>query len=49
MAIPSSDKKYSYADYLIWSEGKRIELIDGQVYSSFNGCWVQTARNIYKR
>ncbi|MCG5103388.1 Uma2 family endonuclease [Oceanobacillus alkalisoli] len=33
MAIPSSDKKYSYADYLTWSEGERIELIAGQVYN----------------
>lgn len=33
MAIPSEKKKYSYADYLTWNEGERIELIDGEIFN----------------
>ncbi|QCJ43861.1 Uma2 family endonuclease [Bacillus sp. S3] len=32
MAIPNEKRKYSYADYLTWSEGKRHELIDGEIF-----------------
>jgi Uma2 family endonuclease len=32
MSIPESKKRYSYADYLQWPEGQRIELIDGIPY-----------------
>lgn len=33
MAIPNKKKKYSYADYLTWTEGERLELIDGEIYN----------------
>ena len=33
MTIPSEKEKYSYADYLIWDEGERIELIDGEFFN----------------
>jgi len=29
---PNSNERYSYADYLTWDDGKRRELIDGQVF-----------------
>ena len=32
MSIAKSDKKYSYADYLNWSEEERWEIIDGIPY-----------------
>lgn len=31
--IPSEKGKYSFADYLMWDEGERIELIEGQVFN----------------
>lgn len=31
MAIPSENKKHSYADYLTWDEGERVEIIDGNI------------------
>ncbi|WP_066196222.1 MULTISPECIES: Uma2 family endonuclease [Gracilibacillus] len=31
MAIPNEKRKYSYADYLTWEEGERLELIDGKI------------------
>jgi Uma2 family endonuclease len=33
MAIPNEKEKYSYADYLTWDEGERIELIDGEIFN----------------
>lgn len=33
MAIPSKKEKYSYADYQTWDEGKRLELIDGEIFN----------------
>ncbi|QKY68826.1 Uma2 family endonuclease [Lentibacillus sp. CBA3610] len=33
MAIPNRKKKYSYADYLTWEEGKRLELIAGDIFN----------------
>ena len=33
MTIPSEKEKYSYADHLIWDEGERIELIDGELFN----------------
>lgn len=33
MAIPNDSEKYTYADYLNWEEGKRLELIDGEVFN----------------
>jgi hypothetical protein len=33
MAIPSENQKYSYADYLTWDEGERLELIDGEIFN----------------
>jgi len=33
MAIPSEEeRKYVYADYLIWDEGERVELIEGEIF-----------------
>lgn len=32
MAIPQEERKYSYADYLRWDEGERIEIINGDIY-----------------
>jgi Uma2 family endonuclease len=33
MAIPNEKEKYSYADYLTWDEGERLELIDGEIFN----------------
>lgn len=33
MTIPNEKKKYSYADYLTWDEGERLELIDGEIFN----------------
>ena len=33
MAIPNEERKYSYADYLMWDEGERVELIDGEIFN----------------
>lgn len=33
MAIPNEEGKYSYADYLTWEEGERLELIDGKIFN----------------
>ncbi|MEB6549793.1 Uma2 family endonuclease [Heyndrickxia sporothermodurans] len=33
MAIPNEKEKYSYADYLTWNEGERLELIDGKIFN----------------
>ncbi|MFZ5951389.1 MAG: Uma2 family endonuclease [Candidatus Rifleibacteriota bacterium] len=30
---PGKKKKYSYADYLTWQDGRRYELIDGEVFA----------------
>src|SRR5699024_1839294 len=32
MSLPNEERKYTYADYLSWTEDKRIELIDGNLY-----------------
>jgi Uma2 family endonuclease len=32
MAIPQEERKYSYADYLVWDAGERIEIINGDIY-----------------
>src|SRR5690625_812121 len=31
MAIPIENGKYSYAEYLTWDEGERVEIIDGNI------------------
>lgn len=33
MPVPSSQLRYSYADYLTWPEGERWELIDGDPHA----------------
>jgi len=33
MAIPNEERKYSYADYLTWDEGEKVELIDGEIFN----------------
>ncbi|GGP11669.1 hypothetical protein GCM10011346_24590 [Oceanobacillus neutriphilus] len=33
MPIPNKKEKYSYADYLTWDEGERLELIDGDIFN----------------
>jgi|SRR5699024_5878595 len=33
MTIPNEERKYSYADYLTWDEGERVELIDGEIFN----------------
>jgi|SRR5690625_302833 len=33
MTIPNEERKYSYADYLTWNEGERVELIDGELFN----------------
>ncbi|WP_042353499.1 Uma2 family endonuclease [Bacillus rubiinfantis] len=33
MGIPEEKRKYSYADYLKWNEGERLELIDGEIFN----------------
>lgn len=33
MAIPNKKEKYSYADYLNWNEGDRLEIIDGEIHN----------------
>lgn len=33
MTIPNEKEKYSYADYLTWDEGERLELIDGEIFN----------------
>lgn len=33
MAIPNEERKYSYADYMTWDEGERVELIDGEIFN----------------
>ena len=33
MAIPSENKKNSYADYLTWDEDTKVELIDGEIFN----------------
>lgn len=32
MAIPNKKQKYSYADYLTWDDGERLELINGEIF-----------------
>lgn len=33
VALPHEKRKYSYADYLTWDEGERVELIDGEIFN----------------
>ncbi|MBP2242231.1 Uma2 family endonuclease [Cytobacillus eiseniae] len=33
MSIPNEKGRYSYADYLSWDDGERLELIDGEVFN----------------
>lgn len=33
MSMPLHNDQYTYADYLKWPEGARVELIDGHLYS----------------
>ncbi|WP_229720194.1 Uma2 family endonuclease [Oceanobacillus neutriphilus] len=33
LPIPNKKEKYSYADYLTWDEGERLELIDGDIFN----------------
>ncbi|WP_144461489.1 Uma2 family endonuclease [Siminovitchia fortis] len=33
MAIPNEKERYTYADYLTWDEGARLELIDGKIFN----------------
>src|SRR5690625_3726568 len=33
VALPHEERKYSYADYLTWDEGERVELIDGEIFN----------------
>lgn len=33
MAIPNEKGRYTYADYLKWDEGERLELIDGEIFN----------------
>jgi Uma2 family endonuclease len=39
----SSDKKYTYADYLTWTEGERWEIIDGVPYMQSAPTWQHQA------
>ena len=32
MTVPRDKRKYSYADYLTWAEGGRLEIIDGKIH-----------------
>lgn len=32
MSLPQEEKQYTYADYLTWPEGERLEIIDGVPY-----------------
>ncbi|PYI53047.1 Uma2 family endonuclease [Paenibacillus flagellatus] len=33
MSMPSDRSRYTYADYLKWGEGERVELIEGYAYA----------------
>lgn len=33
MSMPMQQRRYNYGDYLKWSEGERVELIDGHPYA----------------
>lgn len=33
MSMPLEEKHFTYADYLTWPEGERVELVDGQIYA----------------
>jgi len=39
----SSDKKYTYADYLTWTDGERWEIIDGVPYMQSAPTWQHQA------
>jgi len=39
MPIPKSNKKYTYADYLTWSDDERWEVIDGTPYLMAAPSW----------
>jgi Uma2 family endonuclease len=39
MPLPKEEKKYTYADYLIWSEDERWEIIDGIPYMQAAPSW----------
>lgn len=43
MPIPESKKKYTYADYLTWPEGERLEIIDGVPYMQAAPSWQHQA------
>ncbi len=32
VTLPGKDRTYTYADYLLWSEEERMEIIDGVPY-----------------
>lgn len=43
MPLPKENKKYTYADYLTWSEGERYEIIDGVPYMQAAPTWQHQA------
>lgn len=43
MPRPESSKKYTYADYLTWSDNERYEIIDGVAYMQSAPTWQHQA------
>ena len=43
MSYPQENKKYSYKDYLTWSENERWELLDGEAYMQAAPSWQHQA------
>ena len=43
MSYPQENKKYSYKDYLTWSENERWELFDGEAYTQAAPLWQHQA------
>jgi Uma2 family endonuclease len=44
----SSDKRYTYADYLTWNDGVRYELIDGKPYIKYESEFDEAIEKIEK-
>lgn len=43
MSLPKKDEKYTYADYLAWSNDERWEIIDGKAYMLATPTWEHQA------
>ncbi|HEX9058959.1 MAG TPA: Uma2 family endonuclease [Clostridia bacterium] len=46
MPLPNEKRKYTYADYMIWPEGERWEIIDGTPYMQAVPTWQHQAISV---